>query len=80
MDSWWFETLPFEERQKAEPFHVSRFHRTLEEWVEMIAAAKLIVERLVEPGASRELAEKEPAVADTRVVPISLLVGLRKST
>jgi ubiquinone/menaquinone biosynthesis C-methylase UbiE len=78
MDTWWFSTLPFEERQKDEPFRTPRFHRTLSDWVEMIAKAGLVVERFVEPCASSELADAEPVVADTRVVPISLFVRLRK--
>ena len=78
VDRWWFEALPLEERQRAEPFRTPRFHRTLGEWVEMIAEARLVLERLVEPCASAELAVAEPVVADTRVVPISMLVRLRK--
>jgi SAM-dependent methyltransferase len=78
LDVWWFSTLPLEERQKDEPFRTPRFHRTLSDWVEMVAKAGLAIERLVEPCASAELAAAEPVVADTRLVPISLLVRLRK--
>ncbi len=78
VDTWWFENVPLEERQRAEPFRTPRFHRTLSDWIAMIAGARLVLERLVEPCASVELAAAEPVVADTRVVPLSLIVRLRK--
>ena len=78
IDTWWFESAPPEEREKADPFQVPRFHRTLSEWVDMICAAGLTLEKFDEPSASEELAAAEPVVADTRVVPISLLVRVRK--
>jgi SAM-dependent methyltransferase len=77
IDTFWFGTVPLDERQKTEPFRTPRFHRTLSDWFEMIARAGLVVERLVEPCASPELAVAEPEVADTRVVPMSLLMRLR---
>jgi SAM-dependent methyltransferase len=79
IDSFWFETLPSEQRQKDAPFRIPRFHRTLSEWVEMATGAGLAIERLVEPCASIELAAAEPVVADTRIAPISLLMRLRKA-
>jgi hypothetical protein len=78
VDTWWFETLPDEERQKGEPFCTPRFHRTMSQWVEMITEARLAIERFVEPLASVELADSEPVMADTRIVPMSLLIRLRK--
>ncbi len=78
MDTWWFETLPDEERKKGEPFRTPRFHRTMSQWVEMITEARLAIEQFVEPCASVELADAEPVVADTRIVPMSLLIRLRK--
>jgi ubiquinone/menaquinone biosynthesis C-methylase UbiE len=78
IDTWWFETLPRAERENTDPFRIPRFHRTLSEWVEMICAAGLTIEKFDEPSASRELAAAEPVVADTRVVPMSLLVRARK--
>ena len=78
VDTWWFETVSLEERKKSQPFLTPRFHRTLSDWVEMIAGTGLLLERLVEPCASSELAAAEPVVADTRVAPMSLLIRLRK--
>ena len=80
IDKWWFETLPAGERVKVEPFQTPRFHRTLSEWVEMICSAGLVIECFVEPSASDEVAAAEPVVADTQIVPLSLLVRARKPT
>jgi hypothetical protein len=44
----------------------------------MMCAAGLAIEKFDEPSASKELAAAEPVVADTLVVPISLLVRVRK--
>jgi SAM-dependent methyltransferase len=80
VDTWWFETLPAEERQKVEPFQTPRFHRTLSEWVDMICSAGFVIERFVEPSASDDVAAAEPVVADTQIVPLSLLVCARRPT
>ncbi|HTR85283.1 MAG TPA: class I SAM-dependent methyltransferase [Reyranella sp.] len=79
IDTWWFETLPPEERATTAPFQVPRFHRTLSEWVEMIVAAGLALERVVEPRATDEVAAAWPTVADTQIAPIFLLVRARKA-
>lgn len=78
IDTFWFSPLPPGEREKTEPFRVPRFHRTLSEWIGMICAAGLTIEKFDEPSASESLAAAEPVVADTRVVPMSLLVRVRK--
>jgi SAM-dependent methyltransferase len=78
VDTWWFETLPADERSAVAPFRTPRFHRTLSEWVAMICRAGMVIEQFGEPCASLELAEAEPVVADTRVAPIFLHVRARK--
>lgn len=78
VDTWWFESLPEEQRRTNQPFRTPRFHRTLGEWIDMALAAGFVVEKLVEPCASAELAEREPVVADTRIAPLSLILRLRK--
>ncbi|HWB51556.1 MAG TPA: class I SAM-dependent methyltransferase [Stellaceae bacterium] len=80
IDTFWFETLPTEQREIDQPFRIPRFHRTLSEWVEMIVVAGLAIERFVEPCASLEIAAAEPVVADTRIVPLSLVIRARKPT
>ena len=79
VERWWFSRLPQDERNSVTPFAVPRFHRTLSQWVKFICGADLIIEELGEPCASPELAQAEPAVADTRVAPIFLHIRARKS-
>ncbi len=78
VESWWFETVPHEERRKVAPFRVPRFHRTLSTWIDFIVDAGLIIEKMAEPRATIEQAEAEPVVADTRVAPIFLHARVRK--
>ncbi|CAN5910787.1 class I SAM-dependent methyltransferase [soil metagenome] len=78
VDTFRFDNLPPQERASTEPFRAPRFHRTLSEWVDMMGAGGLVIERFVEPSATPEVAEAVPVVSDTRIVPLSLLVRLRK--
>lgn len=78
VETWWFSSLPQEEREQSQPFNIPRFHRTLSEWIGLINAAGFILEASVEPMASEELAAQEDVVADTRVTPIAWIVRLRK--
>jgi Methyltransferase domain len=72
VETWWFSTLPKEERQGVAPFRVPRFHRTLSSWVAMICHAGLVIQQFGEPCASVEVAESVPVVADTRVAGLYL--------
>lgn len=80
VETWWFSTVPKEEREKVPPFRVPRFHRTLSTWVDFIVQAGLAIEKFAEPRADTETAESEPEVADTRVAPIFLHIRARKPT
>jgi ubiquinone/menaquinone biosynthesis C-methylase UbiE len=77
VQTWWFETVPREERERVAPFRTPRFHRTLSGWVEIICDAGFVVERFGEPSASSELARAEPVVEDTRVAPLFLHCRVR---
>jgi SAM-dependent methyltransferase len=72
VQTWWFETVPQEERERVAPFRTPRFHRTLSGWVEIICDNGFVIERFGEPSASLELARAEPVVEDTRVAPLFL--------
>jgi SAM-dependent methyltransferase len=72
IDTFRFENIPDEERQKTQPFRVPRFHRTLSGWVHLIVEAGLVIERFGEPRVSPKVAEAEPALEDTLVAPIFL--------
>jgi len=78
IDTFWFGSVPQAERATVEPFRVPRFHRTLSDWVDMICAAGLMIEKFAEPSASEAVAAAEPEVSDTRIVPLSLVVRARK--
>ena len=78
IDTFRFENVPQEERQKTEPFRVPRFHRTLSGWVHLIVEAGLVIERFGEPRVSEEVAKAEPALEDTLVAPIFLHIRALK--
>jgi ubiquinone/menaquinone biosynthesis C-methylase UbiE len=78
VDTWWFSTMPREDRAKVPPFRVPRFHRTLSEWVDLIRGAGLSIDKFFEPCANPELAKEVPEVADTRVAPLFLHIRATK--
>jgi len=79
VETWWFSTLPAEERQSVAPFRVPRFHRTLSAWVQSICNAGFSIEQLSEPCATAEQAAAEPVIADTLVAPLFLHIRVRKA-
>ncbi|MGA2674839.1 MAG: class I SAM-dependent methyltransferase [Terracidiphilus sp.] len=74
VETWWFSSLPHEQREQVAPFRIARFHRTLSSWVETICQAGLVIQHFGEPCASVETAQAFPIVADTRVAGIFLHV------
>lgn len=78
VESWWFGSVPADERERVAPFRVPRFHRTLSAWVNFIVGAGLVIEKFGEPRADIETAKAVPEVADTRIAPIFLHVRARK--
>lgn len=78
VDTFWFSTLPEDKRAEVEPFRVARFHRTLSGWVRLVLDAGLVIEAFGEPSATPELAAQFPAVADTQVAPLFLIIRARK--
>jgi hypothetical protein len=78
VDTFWFSTLPRQERERVAPFCIPRFHRTLSGWVEIICRAGLVIEEFGEPCASPDLAKVVPVVEDTRVAPLFLHIRARK--
>jgi SAM-dependent methyltransferase len=79
VETWWFSTVPEDERSQTRPFQVPRFHRTLSGWIEILCEAGFVIEQLTEPSASAELAAQEPVLADTRAAPLFLHIRARKS-
>lgn len=78
MEQWYFTEAPEEIRDQHGPFQVPVFYRTLSEYVNGLCEAGLAVTGMCEPCATVEQARRFPAVADSRVVPIFLIVQARK--
>jgi ubiquinone/menaquinone biosynthesis C-methylase UbiE len=79
LEIWSFSSLPADERAKSEPFRVPRFHRTLSAWVDLILQAGFSMEKFCEPSATNEQIQRVPALADTRVAPLFLIVRARRA-
>ena len=78
LDRWLFNAAPAKATAGLRPFEVPRFHRTISEWFNAILDAGFAIERVAEPRADEETAERIPAVADTRVVSYFLHIRCRK--
>jgi len=79
IDEWYFGGAPRDVRQTTRPFRIPRFFRTLSEYFNTLTEAGFSVEKLAEPSASKEAAEKCPNVADTRIIPYFLIFRCRKT-
>jgi len=80
VEEWLFSAAPAHAKQGLRPFRTVNFHRTLADWINMIADAGLRIESAAEPCATPELAARQPSVADTRVVAYFLHLRCRKAT
>lgn len=78
VERWGFSSVPPAEKAASPMFEVPRFHRTLSQWFDFLVGAGFVLERMIEPCASPELAAAHPEVADTRVVPQALIVRARR--
>jgi len=78
VETWWFSTLPRDERERVAPFRVPRFHRTLASWVRIICQAGFIIQEFREPSATIEVAQAVPAVEDTQCAGLFLHVRAAK--
>lgn len=78
IERWTFSAAPPERRSAFPPFEIPRFYRTLSEWLNALADAGFIIERVAEPYADAETARRVPHVSDTRVAAYFLHVRCRK--
>jgi ubiquinone/menaquinone biosynthesis C-methylase UbiE len=78
IDRWIFSAAPAEAKAGLKHFEIPRFHRTLSEWLNVVAEVGFSIERVSEPRANEETAKRVPAVADTRVAAYFLHVRCRK--
>ncbi len=78
IDEWMFNKVPEELKAKYPNFRTPRFHRTVSTWVNSIVEAGLTIERFVEPSVDDENLRAQPGFADTRLLPETLHVRIRK--
>jgi len=79
IEEWIFGAAPLEWKQRFRKFRVPRFTRTLSGWLNLLLDAGFALERLAEPYADEETAQRCPDVADTRLVAFFLIVRCRKT-
>ncbi len=80
VDEWIFGTAPESVRRHLPMFKVPRFHRPLSEWLNLLVAAGLILERFAEPCPSDEKVQRHPSLQDAKVVAYFLHIRVRKPT
>jgi ubiquinone/menaquinone biosynthesis C-methylase UbiE len=78
-ERWTFSSASEELRARHDLFEITAARRTIAGWLNAVADAGLLVERVVEPTVSVETAQHHPEVADTRIVPFFLIVRARRS-
>lgn len=78
VDEWIFGSAPLELRVQYPKFKVPYFHRTLSEWINLIAASGFQVERMEEPRPTDEVVAQLPYLQDATVVSYFLQVRVRK--
>jgi ubiquinone/menaquinone biosynthesis C-methylase UbiE len=76
-ESWTFGSAPDDLRARHEPFTITWTRRTLSGWLNLVVDAGLTLDRVIEPAATPEVAERHPEVADTRITPYFLIVRAR---
>lgn len=76
-ETWSFGSAPHDLLEQYEPFTITWSRRTLSSWLNLVLDAGLTIERIAEPVASPEIADRHPEVADTRITPYFLIVRAR---
>lgn len=77
-ERWIFSAAPPELRAKHEPFTITYARRTLSSWITAVLGAGLTLEAIDEPHVDEETARAHPEVADSRIVPYSLVLRARR--
>ncbi len=74
---WMFSHAPPELKEELPRFRVPYFHRTLSFYFNALAGAGFTLEGVCEPQASDEAVERYPALDDTRIAPMFLIIRVR---
>jgi SAM-dependent methyltransferase len=78
IDRWLFGAAPPEAKAGLEAFEVPRFFHTLGDWINLVIAAGLRIERVEEPAADDDAVRQCPAVQDTQIMPYFVHLRARK--
>ena len=78
VEEWFFASAPPEVRSKARPFRIPCFFRTFTEYFNPLPEAGFHVVCVKEPYADEMTAKECPYVADTRIVPLFMIMQCRK--
>jgi ubiquinone/menaquinone biosynthesis C-methylase UbiE len=73
-ESWTFSAAPLETQARHRPFAMTYARRTVAGWFNAVIDAGFAVQEIAEPHADETTAAEHPEVADTRIVPYSLIV------
>jgi SAM-dependent methyltransferase len=74
---WMFCHAPAELRETLPKFRIPDFHRPLSFYLNGLADAGFVLERVCEPKAPDEAVEEFPLLADSRIVPFFLIIRAR---
>ena len=75
---WTFSAAPEEVRRAVPKFRVPRFSRTVSEWINLLVAAGLVIERAEEPCPTDAVVAECAKVQDAQIMPYFLHVRVRK--
>jgi len=78
VDEWIFGAAPPEVRHGLRPFRIPRFTHTLSRWVNLLADAGFVVERMCEPTVDEAAAQARPELADHRIIAYFLQIRVRR--
>jgi ubiquinone/menaquinone biosynthesis C-methylase UbiE len=78
VDEWLFSAAPPEATRGVPKFRISRFTRTLAQWLNLLIDAGFRLEKLAEPRPSDETVADCPALQDAQVAPYFLHLRMRK--
>ncbi|OGD78185.1 MAG: methyltransferase [Candidatus Coatesbacteria bacterium RBG_13_66_14] len=76
---WMFCHAPAELRETLPKFRIPDFHRTLSFYLNALADTGFVLERVCEPTAPDEAVERFPLLADSRIIPMFLIIRARLS-
>ena len=78
VDTWIFNAVPEEFRDKVNKFKIPCFYRTLSNWLNLLINTGFTLEHFAEPMANDETIKQVPHLADTQIIAYFLIIRCRK--